>query len=689
MKKLDLLFELCTEELPAKALPVLSQALAASFQAECQKLGLPHGEVQTFSTPRRLAILVLGLETMQAPQQIERKGPAVSAAFDAEGQPTKAALGFAKSVGVDISALERSQLEQGEFLVFRLTKPAVSTITLLPELLKTIVKQLPLEKTMRWHAGEHAFLRPVKSILALFGTSVIPLELFGLTAAHKTYGHRFHYPLSIPLRKPRTYAAKLHDAHVIADPRERQELILRQIQSLAHRKKAKAVVSLNLLEEVTGLVEWPVAMLAHFDQRFLKLPKEVLIISMETHQRYFPLEDGHGNLLPYFVFIANLDSLQPNAVMKGNQKVLRARLNDAAFFFDMDITRSLDDRREDLKTVLFQAELGTLFEKTERLQKLAAWIAKRLAAPVLESERVAALCLSDLTTAMVGEFPELQGVMGRVYALQSGESPEVAEALELRYQPKSSQDNVPENRLAQVVGIAERADLLIGILGIKQYPTGDKDPYALRRAALGILRVLLEQEISLNLPELLGYAAELYGSKLKNGKVVEEALEFIAERLKYRLLEEGYTADQFAAVMTKALQDPLDVLRRLNALREFLNTPESKFLIQANKRVKNILKQASGELLNVIDVTLLREVSETALFQQLSLVQGQCHRFLSEQQYGDAFRQLATLEKPLAAFFEQVMVMSEEEAVRMNRCTLLHQVRLAFLSITDLSLLNG
>lgn len=687
-KTADLLFELLVEELPAKSLKAMSAALQANMEAELGKAGLSFSKIQSFATPRRLAFLVEALATEQPLQFIERRGPAVSAAFDAKGTPTPAALGFARSVGAEIDELERLSNEQGEFLAFRQERPGSASMDLLPAMIQAAVKQLPLEKSMHWFKGEQSFIRPVRSVLCLLGSDIVPMTLFGLETTHKTQGHRFHYPGTISLRKPKTYMHKLHDAHVIADFVERQALILEQVQAMAKRKKARAIISPALLEEVTGLVEWPVAMMGHFEVPFLSLPKAVLTTSMETHQKYFPLQDVHGNILPYFITISNIDSKDPDAVIQGNEKVLRARLNDAAFFYELDRKQTLESRVPALNQVLFQAELGSLYEKTERLEILTASLARILGLSESQAKRAAYLSLADLGTQMVGEFPELQGVMGHAYALHEGEPEEIAEALEARYQPRSAKDSVPESRLAQVLSLAERMDTLVGILGINQGPTGDKDPFALRRTALGLLRILLDAQISLDLPVILSVAQSLYDTKLKNPNVIKDSIAFLTERLKYRLIEEGYSAELFAAVALQTLVDPLDLYRRIQALKIFQKVSGAKFLIQANKRVKNILKQQEKEVLSEnIEDELLILPEEQNLHTAVREAREVIARLMQAHHYPEVFAVLASLENPLSDFFEKVMVMSEDLALRRNRLSLLKQTRLLFLSIADLSVL--
>jgi glycyl-tRNA synthetase beta chain len=683
----DVLLEIQTEELPPKALLNLGSALKQEMEKQLQKANLAFGESQVYLTPRRLALYIKAVASAQAAQTVERKGPALNAAYDKEGKPTPACLGFARSCGIEPKALKIIKNPGGEWVGYVEEQPGKDTVALLPAMVQQALATLPIPKRMRWGTNTDSFIRPVHSAILLFGKNIVETTLLGKPTQRETAGHRFHHPASVKITQPKDYEATLaKKAYIIADFDKRKALIKEGAEALVQKQlgpKAKILFQEALLNEVTGLVEWPLVICGQFDAHFLKLPREVLISAMQDHQRYFPLEDEQGHLLPHFVAAINIESQDVLRVVAGNERVLRARLSDAAFFYETDKKRRLEERTEDLKGIVFQAKLGTLYDKTERLIQLANYLAPLLKEKETLATRAAFLAKADLTTGMVGEFPELQGIMGSYYALHDREPQAVAEAIVDHYKPRFSGDDLPRHTLGSIIALADRVDTLVGVFGLNQGPTGDKDPYGLRRAALGVLRILIEKEIDIDLSSLLAMALKGYGS-LENQETVSQVLRFIFERMKGRYQEKD--ADAFASVMAIKVTNPYDAHRRIEGIQAFKTLPQAEALALANKRVSNILAQYKDKLsATEINPQLFEDEAEQVLFERLKEKSQQPLK--AREDYSQVMLRLAELREPIDQFFDRVMVMAEDKKVRENRLLLLSQLRTLFLQVADIALL--
>lgn len=690
MSTRELLIEIGTEELPPKALMTLAHALADGVVRRLHDAGLaPQGHT-VYATPRRLAVLVQGVAERQPDREVERRGPAVNAAFDGEGRPTKALEGFARSCGVTVNDLEELVTDKGAWMIYRARQPGQPAQALIPAMLAQALDELPIPKRMRWGAGEATFVRPLHWIVLLFGEEVIKTEIYGITTGRHTRGHRFHHPSPIPVPTPSQYAALLEGSgHVIADFAARRAMIQAQVEAAACDLGGRAVLDEDLLDEVTALTEWPRVVTGNFEPRFLKVPKEALISTMQGNQRYFPVLDEAGELLPHFITVANIDSRNPEAVREGNERVIRPRFSDAEFFWNEDRQKPLSARLESLKTVVFQQRLGTLYDKTERVVRLARHIAALIDADLERAARAAWLAKCDLMTGMVGEFPELQGIMGRYLARHDGEHAEVAQALDEVYMPRRAGDALPETRVGQALALAERLDTLVGIFAIGQGPTGAKDPFALRRAALGVLRILIERGLNLDLYALLSFAADGVQEKVDAKAVVETVFDFMLERLRAYALDRGIRIDVFEAVLATRPLRPLDFERRMQAVNAFLTLPQAESLAAANKRIANILKKAEGVLPTAIDANLLHDPTEQALAEKVAAVEAELAPLFAAGNYTAALSRLAHLREAVDAFFDGVMVMAEDAALRANRLALLNRLRGLFLQVADVSLLGG
>ena len=685
----DFLFELGTEELPPVALLGLSQALTQGVINRLQKAGLSYRAIQSYGTPRRLALLITDLLVQQPDRLQERRGPALAAAFDGNGQPTKAAEGFARSCGVTVEQLGRQETEKGTWLVFQATEPGKSTQALLPEIIIDSLAGLPIPKRMRWGALKEEFVRPVHWAVALWGDEVLPMTILGVATGRETRGHRFHHPASLPIPTPQVYESTLADrGKVIADFTKRRTQIIHQLQIAAQDIGGIPVLDDALLDEVTGLVEWPVPVMGAFSPEFLQVPQEALISTMKGKQKYFPLVDKQGQLLPHFITISNIESLDPKKVQEGNNRVVRPRLADAAFFWKQDQLRPLASRIENLKGVVFQDKLGTLYDKATRVASIAAIIAQQLASDPILANRAAQLAKCDLLTDMVGEFPELQGIMGRHYARLDGETVEVSVAIEEHYLPRFAGDQLPQTVLGKALAIADRLDTLVGMFGIGAPPTGDRDPFGLRRAALGILRISIEGNLDLDLLALLEQSVTGYGALLTQSDTVEQVYTFIIERLRTYYGEQGIRPDTFEAVAAKRPARPVDFDKRIRAVHVFRLLPEATSLTAANKRIRNILRPIEGDITGTISPTLLQEVAERNLADQYEVYYQQTNPLFEQRDYQGALTQLAGIRDGVDVFFEQVMVMAEDEAVRQNRLILLKKVGDMFLRIADISCLQ-
>ncbi len=689
----DLLIELGTEELPPKALPGLSDAFTAAIAGGLDDAELSHGELTGFATPRRLAVLIHALAEAQPDRSTERRGPALSAAFDDNGHATRAAEGFARSCGVAVNELERLETAQGGWLIYRADQTGRRTEELLPDIVRQALDKLPIPKRMRWSTLAAEFVRPVHWLVLLFGKDVIETEILGVHAGRNTYGHRFHHPAPLSLTVPADYAPLLAtEGYAIAAFAERRDAIRAQVTAAAAKAGGSAVIDDALLDEVTGMVEWPVALLGKFEPRFLDVPAEALISAMKSHQKYFHVIDGQDKLLPYFITVSNIESREPQVVRAGNERVIRPRLADAAFFWQQDCKRGLGARLGSLKAVVFQHKLGSLYDKAQRIGSLAGDIAGRLGADAYRAERAATLCKCDLLSDMVAEFPELQGTMGRYYAMHDGEPEEVAHAIEEHYLPRFAGDRLPQTEIGRAVAIADKLDTLVGIFGIGQPPSGDKDPFALRRAALGLVRILIEQNLNLNLDELLERAAYFYNQQqheLIAGPVASQVFEFISGRLSSYYVAQGFAPDVIDAVACLQPTYLNDMDRRLRALAAFRKLPEAESLAAANKRIANILRKADDKTVPEFNHALLIEDAERRLAEHLQSLDSRIMPLFDARAYEEAMYLLAQLRETVDGFFDTVMVMVDDDELRGNRLALLNDLRNRFLHVADLSRLQS
>lgn len=706
MSAADFLVELGTEELPPKALRTLEQAFAAGISTRLRELGLQLGAVESFATPRRLAVLVSRLSLRQPDQQISRRGPPRSASFDAAGEPTRAALAFAASCGVPVAALSSERDARGnDYLHYQGTRSGASTMSLLPPLVQAALDALPIPRRMRWGALEAQFVRPVHWLLMLLGSELVPASILGVNAGVVSFGHRFMAPGALRLRSPASYARTLRTrGKVLAVFSERRQSLRTQVQALAAGLAGNAIMPDELLDEVTSLVEWPVAIAGQFEARFLALPREVLIATLQEHQRYFALEGADGALLPWFITVANIDSPEPALIRAGNERVVRPRLADAEFFWQQDRRAPLRARLQALEAVTFQAQLGSQYQRTVRIMALATAIAEQIGADKAASERAAQLCKCDLLTAMVGEFPELQGIMGRYYALADGESSAVAEAIREHYLPRGAGDALPQSPAGDAVALADKIDTLAGIFSIGQKPSGTRDPFGLRRAAIGVLRIVLEHRLELDLAALLTIAARaqpLEHSATRAATVAPEIYDFVLERLRTQYLERGepgISTEMFDAVLALRPVSLLDFDARLRALVAFVARPEGASLAAANKRIANILRKSgdapadaatNSAVPRAVAIELLREAAERELHASLEGLRAQVEAATAARRYDQALDLLAGLGGAVDRFFDGVLVNDPDRALRDNRVALLAQLRALFAGIADLSRLPG
>lgn len=687
--KHDFLVELGTEELPPKALAKLSKAFTGGIVSGLKSHDLSFGEVQAFASPRRLAVLISELDEKTPLKEVTVWGPPAKIAFDGDGNPTKAAEAFAKKNACTVEDLATENDGKQDKLQFRQQAGGELTTQLLEAVVQQSLAALPIAKRMRWGARRDEFVRPVQWLLMLFGTEVVDAEVFGIKANRETRGHRFHYDQTLLIDAPAEYPEKLTNiAHVMADYQLRKETIRQQVLVEASQVGGQAMMDEELLDEVCSLVEWPVALTGKFEERFLQVPSEALVYSMKEHQKYFPVEDKDGNLMPYFITVSNIVSKDPSQVISGNEKVIRPRLADAAFFFETDKKTSLDDFRDRLKPIVFQAQLGSVYDKTERIRNLAQLIANQTGADLAKCQRAAELCKSDLVTDMVGEFDKMQGVAGMYYAQHNGEDAEVAQALVEQYLPKFAGDKLPETQTGTIIALADRLDTLSGIFGIGQKPTGSKDPFGLRRSSVAVLRLLVEKELALDLKQLLKLAIVNHGENVKDADVTEDtAFDYMIERFRSWYEEEKIAAEVFMAVSAKNLTVPLDINRRVHAVNAFSQLEDASALAAANKRVSNILAKLDQAPANDIDQSLLQEDAEKNLAQAVAQKTEQVTPLFAAANYTEALSALADLRPVVDSFFDDVMVMADDEALRNNRLALLSQLRQLFLQVADISLL--
>lgn len=688
----DLLVEIGTEELPPKTLRKLSEAFGEALcdRLEAKILGAHQGTV--YATPRRLAVLVPEVPTNQPDRDIERRGPALDAAFDAQGNPTKAAEGFARSCGVEVEHLDRYETADGRWLLFRSTAVGESTLSLLPAIVEEALARIPIARRMRWSNLDVEFVRPVHWVTLLYGSDSVEVDIMGVRSGGNTYGHRFHHPQSVALSEPSEYAKTLYGgAHVIAEFAARKEVIRTQVEEAAESTGGHAVIDEALLEENAALVEWPVAVTGSFDVLYLALPDCVLTATMQGHQRYFPITGDDGALMPHFVAISNIESSNPDTVRHGNERVIRPRLADAAFFFEADQKKSLEERRDSLKDVVYQEKLGSVYDKSERVSHLAGIVTIAMGHSPDEvklARRAGTLFKCDLVTDMVGEFPELQGAMGREYALAGGEDIPVAIAIGESYMPRFAGDNIPSSSIGRALSVADRLDTLMGIFLIGQAPTGDKDPFALRRTALGALRIMIEGELPLDLHKLLKSTADGFAQFSDSAGVVDEVMEFVLERLKGYFVDQGVPIDVFQAVQAREPREPYDFAKRVHAVDAFRKLPEAASLAAANKRIQNILKQAADAVPAKVDDSLFAEDAEWNLAAKTLGLSPRVRELLKMRDYTTAMTSLAGLREGVDDFFDNVKVMDDDERLRKNRLALLQSISNLFLETADISKLQ-
>ncbi|CAB9492086.1 glycine--tRNA ligase subunit beta [Alteromonas macleodii] len=689
MRTENCLVELGTEELPPKALKSLGEAFATQFEAALSQADLSFDSVSWFAAPRRLAVYVSGLAEGQADKVVEKRGPAVSAAFDADGNPTKAAQGWARGNGIDVSDAERLVTDKGEWLLHKAHVPGQTIAELLEGLINQAVSKLPIPKPMRWGNYNTQFIRPVHTLCVLYGSEVVNVSVLGLTSGRVVQGHRFHGEGRFELDHADNYASALEQQYVLADFEARKDKVRQQLEDAAKNLSLKPDYDEELLEEIASLVEWPVVLQAGFDKGFLEVPKEALIYTMKDDQKYVPLLDSDGALSNTFLFVTNIESHDASQVISGNEKVIRPRLADAEFFFNSDKKTTLESRLESLETVLFQKQLGTLKEKSERISALSAFIASQIDANETQAARAGLLAKTDLMSNMVMEFPDVQGVMGKYYALNDGEDAPVAEALYEQYMPRFAGDALPSSGVSASVALADKLDTLVGIFGIGQLPKGDKDPFALRRAAIGVLRIVTELSLPLDLETLVSKAIEVYGNKLTNAETQTQVVDFVLGRFNALLQDQAIAIDVIQAVAARRPTKPSDYLARVYAVDKFKALEEAEALAAANKRVANILAKQKVDVTNSanIDESLLAEDAEKALYADLIAAQKEVDNALPSHDYTRILSALATLRNVIDNFFDNVMVMADDEAVKNNRLALLSLLRQLFLTTADISIL--
>ncbi|KAA1225817.1 glycine--tRNA ligase subunit beta [Vibrio cholerae] len=684
----EFLIELGTEELPPKQLRTLAEAFAANFAAELATADIAHEGVTWFATPRRLALKVANLAESQPDRVVEKRGPAVKVAFDADGKSTKAAEGWARGNGITVEQAERLVTDKGEWLLFKEQVQGQQTASVVVEMAAKALANLPIAKPMRWGDKETQFIRPVKTLTILFGSELIQGEILGVASARTLRGHRFMGEAEFTIESAEQYPAILEErGKVIADYATRKAMIIEGSQQAAQQLGGIADLEDALVEEVTSLVEWPVVMTAKFEEKFLKVPAEALVYTMKGDQKYFPVYDASKKLLPNFIFVSNIESKEPRHIVEGNEKVVRPRLADAEFFFNTDRKRPLVDRLPLLENAIFQQQLGTIKDKTDRITELAGYIAEQIGADVEKSKRAGLLAKCDLMTSMVFEFTDTQGVMGMHYARHDGEAEEVAVALNEQYMPRFAGDELPSRGVSAAVAMADKLDTIVGIFGIGQAPKGS-DPFALRRASLGVLRILVEYGYPLDLVDLIAKAKSLFGNRLTNTNVEQEVIEFMLGRFPTWYQDAGFSIDIIQAVLARHPTKPADFDQRVKAVSHFRALEEAEALAAANKRVGNILAKYDGELGEEIDLALLQEDAEKALAEAVEIMAEALEPAFATGNYQEALSKLAGLRAPVDAFFDNVMVMADNEALKKNRLTLLNKLRNLFLQIADISLLQ-
>ena len=684
----NFLVEIGTEELPPKALKTLATSFADNVEVELNQAGLSFDKIEWFAAPRRLAVKVLNLATQQPSKEIEKRGPAVSAAFDAEGKPTKAAEGWARGCGITVEQAERIATDKGEWLVHRAKIEGQPTKNLLNDIVANALAKLPIPKPMRWADKTVQFIRPVHTVTMLLGDELIEGEILGVASARTIRGHRFLGEKEFEIQHADQYPQLLREkGSVVADFNERKAEILAKSQAKATALGGVADIEESLLEEVTSLVEYPNVLAAKFEERFLAVPAEALVYTMKGDQKYFPIYDKDGKLLPHFIFVSNINPEDPTAIIEGNEKVVRPRLTDAEFFFKTDLKQKLVDRLPRLETVLFQQQLGTLKDKTDRIEQLAGEIAKQIGADEAKAKRAGLLSKCDLMTNMVFEFTDTQGVMGMHYARHDGEDEEVAVALNEQYMPRFAGDELPKSLVASAVALADKFDTLTGIFGIGQAPKGSADPFALRRAALGALRIIVEKNLPLDLEDLVKKSAALFGDKLTNKSVVADVVDFMLGRFRAWYQDEGIAVDVIQAVLARRPTRPADFDARVRAVSHFRTLDSAEALAAANKRVSNILAKADAAI-GEINLTACVEPAEKALAEAVLALRTEVQPLIAQGDYTAVLDKLANLRAPVDSFFDNVMVNAEDPALRQNRLAILNTLQGLFLQVADISVLQ-
>jgi glycyl-tRNA synthetase beta chain len=687
----NILFELGTEELPPKALNNLAMSLFNGVVAELDKaeIGFDKDNSRWFASPRRLSFILQNIDAGQADKKMQRKGPAVVAAFDERGNPKPAAIGFAKSVGAEVADLQRLKTDKGEWLVFDIEEKGRKTAELLPDFIQSSIKKLPIPKPMRWGNNNFSFIRPVHWMILLQDEKIIPFEMFGLTTSNQSRGHRFHFPDYITIKSAGTYVQQLNDVRVEVDQITRKEKVKQQVIAIAKTINGTARTDDSLLDEVTAIVEYPVATVGSFDEDFLQVPPEALISSMQKHQKYFPVFDDDNKLMPNFVALANIESKDVAQVVKGFEKVIRPRLADARFFWEQDQKKPLDSRFAMLDKMTFEKQLGSIGDKCKRIGKIMLSLGSKLNLDIHQIDRASTLLKCDLVTDMVDEFPDLQGIMGGYYAAAQGEHENVAAAITTQYKPTFSGDSIPETTLGQALSLSDKMDTLCGIFAVGKKPTGNKDPFALRRSALGIIRILQESKLPINLYNLIQVSLnQINIDSLDHASVQKDIEAFINQRLKHSYLEQGISHDIVDSVLELKPENLDDCNERIIACVAFKQNISAGALAAANKRIGNILKKSDETTAKDVTISLLQEQEEKNLYGAIESIKRTFTREVAEQQYEQAFNHLASLAEPVDNFFDKVMVNSDNKSIRLNRLALLKQLSVLFNAIADISKLE-
>lgn len=694
LQKNTLLVELGTEELPPKALKQLSDSFAQNLSRELIKLGFEFEQYLPFGAPRRLAVAFTHCLRKQADKQIDKRGPAVSVAFNEQGEPTQAALGWAKGNGITIDQAKRLKTDKGEWLLHQALVPGQSLDTQLQAALERTIKQLPISKPMRWGSSSTEFIRPVHTLCVMYGNEVLDVNLLGLTSSNQVSGHRFHGKPRVTLEHADNYVLLMKKQYVLVDYQSRMQAIEEQLIAQSTLLNLSPDYDNALLEEISSLVEWPVVLQAKFEQEFLGVPKEALIYTMKDDQKYVPLLDSEGQLSSTFLFVSNIESKDPSQIVAGNEKVIRPRLSDAKFFFDTDKKSSLADKAKKLDSILFQKELGTVAEKSLRVSQITQEIGSLINASsqdIADAKRAASLAKADLVSNMVMEFPSVQGIMGYHYALHDGENKNVALAIKEQYLPRFAGDDLPQTNAGMLVSLAEKLDTLVGIFGINKLPKGDKDPFALRRSAIGILRILVTFNIDVSLTNIVAKVATLFKDKLSNKQVEEQVVAFLLDRLRPFYSDKDISAEVVTSVLACETQQSLsDINQRVIAVAEFAKTDSAESLVKANKRVANILTKNEIDLANISEInqSLFIEDEESALYSAYQAVVVGLPQLIQQSNYQEVLRQLSSLKDSLDSFFDKVMIMTDDKAIRANRIALVSHIRKQFLSVADISVLN-